>query len=138
MTAVKAPFSATDLEKWKKILLKRKAEISQDIKDLLHDAIDTDPAKAAPTHQADNGSDLDLQEMSLEQVGNEEQILWQIERALRKIDLSSPLPYGVCEHTQKPIPKSRLTLLPWTPVSIEGAEYMEQNGLSLQDMVLED
>ena len=138
MTAIKAPISGADLEKFHNILLTRRAEITQDIKDLLHDAIDTDTGKAAPTHQADNGSDLDLQEMSLEQVGNEETLLWQIERALRKIKTSSPLPYGLCEHTQKPIPKNRLNLLPWTPISIEGAEYMEQNGLTLQDMVIED
>ncbi|MDA3963865.1 MAG: hypothetical protein PF961_24000 [Planctomycetota bacterium] len=135
---VKSPFTAAEQKKWRAILIEKRREITADIKDLVKDAMDAEDGHVAPTHQADRGSDVDFQEMSLGMVGNEEEILWQIDRALRKIDTKEPLPYGLCEHTQEPIPKTRLSLLPWTPISIEGANHMEQEGMTLYDIVLED
>lgn len=135
---VKSPFTAADLKKWRQLLLKKRLEITSDIKDLVKDAMAAEDGHVAPTHQADRGSDVDFQEMSLGMIGNEEEILWQIDRAIRKIDTKEPLPFGLCEHTMQPIPKTRLKLLPWTPISIEGATYMEQEGLTLYDVVLDD
>ena len=57
---------------------------------------------------------------------------------LRKIDDVMPLPFGLCEYTRQGIQKSRLELLPWTPLSIEGAQYMEENRLTLEDMLIDD
>ena len=72
-----------------------------------------------PQHQTDRGSDADYQDTNLRLAENEKVILWQIDRALEDRHRRS-LSYGLCEHTQKSIPKNRLTLLPWTPLSIEG------------------
>lgn len=135
---VKSPFTAAEQKKWRAILLAKRQEITDDIRDLVKDAMDAEDGHVAPTHQADRGSDVDFQEMSLSMVGNEEEILWQIDRALRKIDKGEPLPFGLCEHTQTPIPKSRLNLLPWTPISIEGANHMEETGQTLYDVVMDD
>lgn len=134
-TSLKSPFTAAELDKWKKLLIQRRQEISQDINGLLRDAMEADEGNMAPTHQADRGSDVDLQDISLDMVGNEEEILWQIDRALEKLASAEPVPFGLCEYTRKPIQKTRLKLLPWTPLSIDGATYMEENGLSLQDMI---
>ncbi|TVR44972.1 MAG: hypothetical protein EA402_05410 [Planctomycetota bacterium] len=99
--------------------------------------MDMEEGHLAPTHQADRGSDADFQDTNLRLAENEKVLLWQINRAIKKIDSGEPVPYGLCEHTLKAIPKNRLSLLPWTPLSIEGAEYMEENDLQLQDMLID-
>ncbi len=81
--SVKSPFTAAELKKWRALLLHRRLEISQDISDLIKDAMEAEDGHIAPTHQADRGSGVDFQEFSLDMVGNEEEILWQIDRALR-------------------------------------------------------
>lgn len=134
----KSPFSKEELKKWRALLVQKRAEITQDIKDLVKDAMDAEDGHHAPTHAADRGSDVDFQEMTLGMVGNEEELLWQIDRAIEKIDTAKPAPFGICEYSKQPIPKTRLKLLPWTPISIEGATYMEQNKLSLEDLLSED
>ena len=137
-TKVKSPFTKAELAKWRDLLLDKSHALSEDIQDLVRDAMDGEDGHTQPTHQADRGSDADFQELNLSMLDGEETILWQVKRAIMKIDKGSPLPFGLCEHTQKPIPKSRLNLLPWTPLSIEGAEYMEEEGLTLQDMIIPD
>jgi DnaK suppressor protein len=48
--------------------------------------------------------------------------LLEIESALARIERGS---YGVCEETDEPIEIERLRALPWTRLSIEGAEIRE-------------
>jgi RNA polymerase-binding transcription factor DksA len=135
---LECPIAQDELEKWHAVLLTKRQEITEEINGLIRDAIDVEDGHTTPTHNADRGSDADMQDISLGMVGNEEELLWQIDRALVKIEKSEPLPFGLCEHTQKPIPKKRLQLLPWTPLSVEAANYMDENGLTLTDMIIED
>ncbi len=48
--------------------------------------------------------------------------LMEIEMALARIESGS---YGVCEETEEPIEVDRLLAIPWTRLSIEGAEIRE-------------
>jgi len=48
--------------------------------------------------------------------------LYEIEIALAKIDNGQ---FGVCEETLEPIEESRLLAIPWTRLSVEGAEIRE-------------
>ncbi len=48
--------------------------------------------------------------------------LLEIEAALGRIESGA---YGVCEETEEPIEKERLLAIPWTRLSIEGAEIRE-------------
>jgi DnaK suppressor protein len=48
--------------------------------------------------------------------------LLEIEFALARMEQGS---YGICEETDEPIEVERLRALPWTRVSIEGAEIRE-------------
>ena len=50
-----------------------------------------------------------------------EQLL-EIEMALARIESGR---FGVCEETEEPIEEERLRALPWTRLSIEGAEIRE-------------
>ncbi|HEX3132322.1 MAG TPA: hypothetical protein VHX44_01935 [Planctomycetota bacterium] len=134
----KCPFPSDELVKWRQILLAKRHEVTDDIAGLVKDAMDAEDGHTTPNHIAERGSDADLQDLSLGVAGEEKDVVWQIDRALRKIDASRPIPFGLCEHTKEPIPKTRLQLIPWTPLSIEGATHMEQQSLTLEDLLIED
>lgn len=134
---VPSPFSKDELGEWRKVLLGHRAEISQDIHHLEQGAMEAEDGHTTPNHIAERGSDAEMQDMSLGLAGEEQVLLWQIDRALRKIESGSPLPFGLCEHTKQAIPKTRLQLIPWTPVSIEGMNYVEENGLTLEDVLVD-
>lgn len=53
-------------------------------------------------------------------------LLVDIEHALKKIEDGT---FGFCEETSDPIENERLSLLPWTRLSIEGAELRESNSV---------
>ena len=46
----------------------------------------------------------------------------EIEFALARIEQGT---YGICEETEEPIEVERLLAIPWTRLSIEGAEIRE-------------
>lgn len=48
--------------------------------------------------------------------------LLEIEMALMRIERGS---FGICEETEEPIERERLLAIPWTRLSIEGAEIRE-------------
>lgn len=51
--------------------------------------------------------------------------LMEIESALGRIEKGL---YGICEETEEPIEAERLLAIPWTRLSIEGAEIRESLG----------
>lgn len=134
----KCPFPADELKKWRQILIEKRTSISGDISDLVKDAMEAEDGHTTPNHIAERGSDADLQDLSLGVAGDEKELIWQIDRALRKIDEGKPMPFGLCEFNKSIISKSRLQLIPWTALSIEGAAQMERDGLSLEDLLLDD
>jgi RNA polymerase-binding transcription factor DksA len=133
-----SPFDRHQLREWRGLLIDKRSEITNDIAGLVKDAMEAEDGHTTPNHIAERGSDADLQEFSLGMAGEEKVELWLIDRALRKIDEQLPVPFGLCEYTKQGIQKSRLELLPWTPLSIEGAQYMEENRLTLEDMLIDD
>jgi len=48
--------------------------------------------------------------------------LFEIDQALARIENGT---YGICEETEEPIEAERLFAVPWTRLSIEGAEIQE-------------
>jgi RNA polymerase-binding transcription factor DksA len=138
LTGLTSPFDRQQIKEWRAILIAKRHEITNDIDGLVKDAMEAEDGHTTPNHIAERGSDADLQEFSLAMAGEEKLELWLVDRALRKIDDRLPIPFGLCEYTKKGIQKSRLELLPWTPLSIEGAQYMEENHLTLEDMLIDD
>jgi DnaK suppressor protein len=49
--------------------------------------------------------------------------LLEVEVALAKIEAGN---YGICEETEEPIEEQRLLAIPWTRLSVEGAEIRDQ------------
>lgn len=52
--------------------------------------------------------------------------LLEIESALARIEKGT---FGICEETEEPIERERLLAIPWTRLSIEGAEIREESAL---------
>jgi RNA polymerase-binding transcription factor DksA len=134
---LRSPFGTEELGRWRAVLAHKRAEITDDIAALEKDAMEAEDGHTTPQHSAERGSDADIQDVSLNLAGQEKELLWQIDRALRKIDHADPLPYGICEYTKQPIAKGRLENMPWTPLSIEGATHLESSGLLIEDLLME-
>ncbi|MGX7680394.1 TraR/DksA family transcriptional regulator [Jatrophihabitans sp. DSM 45814] len=66
--------------------------------------------------QADAGSKTFEREQEQSIVANRHDLIAQIERAIRRIDLGT---YGLCENCGRPIPKARLQALPMATLDAE-------------------
>lgn len=83
-------------------------------------------ASAFGMHQADAGSDAYDRDFALSLLSKEQDALYEIEEALKRIDAGT---YGICEMSNKPIPQARLEALPFARYTIEcQAEYEREVG----------
>ena len=74
-------------------------------------------------HQADQGTDDFDRTISLEVSGKELDLLWQVERALEKIEEGT---YGVCDVTGEDIPAARLKAVPYATMTVQAQEQHEK------------
>jgi RNA polymerase-binding transcription factor DksA len=133
-----SPFSAAELGDWRAQLVARRRTLGSDIESLQDDAQPTERVSISSNHLAEGASDAQEQDLSVIAADSEKDLLWQIDRALRKIDTGKPIPFGLCEHTRQPIRRERLELMPWTPFSAEAAEHAERHGLTADDLLLDE
>jgi RNA polymerase-binding protein DksA len=83
-------------------------------------------ASAFGMHQADAGSDAYDRDFALSLLSKEQDALYEIDEALKRIDNGT---YGTCEMSGKPIPQARLEALPFARFTIEcQAEYEREVG----------
>jgi RNA polymerase-binding transcription factor DksA len=83
-------------------------------------------ASAFGMHQADAGSDAYDRDFALSLLSKEQDALYEIDEALKRIDNGN---YGICEMSGKPIPQARLEALPFARFTIEcQAEYEREVG----------
>jgi RNA polymerase-binding transcription factor DksA len=75
-------------------------------------------------HMADAGTDTFDRDFALSLVSNEQEALSEIEAAIKRIHAGT---YGICEITQKPIPKERLLAVPFTRYSAEAKKEVERH-----------
>lgn len=68
------------------------------------------------------------QEQSL--LVNEQALLAEVERALKRIDQGT---YGKCTNCGQPIPEKRLEALPWASRDVKCEEQLEQRNLSITE-----
>lgn len=72
--------------------------------------------------EADQSSSLMIENQRLSFQHNMRILLLEIESALMRIQKGN---YGICEETEEPIEEERLMAIPWTRLSVEGAEIRE-------------
>jgi DnaK suppressor protein len=92
-------------------------------KDNLRQRAEGSEASAFGMHQADAGSDAYDRDFALSLLSQEQDALYEIEEALKRIELGS---YGVCEMSGKPIAHARLEALPFARCTVECQSQLEK------------
>jgi len=96
--------------------------------DTLRSRAEGSEASAFGMHQADAGSDAYDRDFALSLLSQEQDALYEIDQALKRIDLGT---YGICEMSGKPIPHARLEAIPFARFTVECQSQLEkQNKMS--------
>jgi RNA polymerase-binding transcription factor DksA len=96
--------------------------------DTLRSRAEGSEASAFGMHQADAGSDAYDRDFALSLLSQEQDALYEIDQALKRIELGT---YGVCEMSGKPIPHARLEAIPFARFTVECQSQLEkQNQMS--------
>jgi RNA polymerase-binding transcription factor DksA len=80
-------------------------------------------ASAFGMHQADAGSDAYDRDFALSLLSQEQDALYEIDEALKRIELGT---YGKCEMSGKPIPRARLEAIPFARFTVECQSRLEK------------
>src|SRR5215470_4785670 len=80
-------------------------------------------ASAFGMHQADAGSDAYDRDFALSLLSQEQDALYEIDAALKRIELGT---YGKCEMSGKPIPRARLEAIPFARFTVECQSQLEK------------
>lgn len=109
------------LKKYKALLLKERETIGGGISHITEESLKTSQRDASGDlsgysyHMADMASDNYEREFSLGRASDEQDLLYAIDEALKRIDDGT---YGSCPQCGKQIPKKRLDALPHTEMCI--------------------
>src|SRR5205807_693151 len=96
--------------------------------DTLRSRAEGSEASACGMHQADAGSDAYDRDFALSLLSQEQDALYEIDQALKRIELGT---YGTCEMSGKPIPHARLEAIPFARFTVECQSQLEkQNKMS--------
>jgi DnaK suppressor protein len=91
--------------------------------DTLRSRAEGSEASAFGMHQADAGSDAYDRDFALSLLSQEQDALYEIDQALKRIELGS---YGTCEMSGKPIPRARLEAIPFARFTVECQSQLEK------------
>jgi len=75
-------------------------------------------------HMADAGTDNFDREFALSLVSNEQEALYEIEEALKRLDQNT---YGICDNCEKPILKARLEAVPFARLCVNCQSTIEKD-----------
>ena len=118
-------------EKYRKILLEEKEKILKQINNLSEGTLNASQRDSSgdlsgySMHMADVGTDNFQRELALGLVSNEQQVLYGIDEALKRIEEGS---YGKCGECGGRIKDSRLKALPFATMCISCKEKEEARG----------
>jgi len=91
--------------------------------DSLRSRAENNEASAVGQHQADAGSDAYEKDFALSLLSQEQDALYEIEEALKRIEVGT---YGVCEMSNKHIPHARLEAIPFARFTVECQQQLEK------------
>jgi len=126
---LKKKFNKKDLIYFKKLILKRKEEILDEIRHISEDTLKKSQKDASGDisgytyHMADVATDAYDREFSLGLASNEQKILYELDDALKRIDEGT---FGICEECKSPITKTRLKALVYTRLCVKCQEKKER------------
>jgi DnaK suppressor protein len=91
--------------------------------DTLRSRAEGSEASAFGMHQADAGSDAYDRDFALSLLSQEQDALYEIDQALKRIELGT---YGVCEMSGKQIPHTRLEAIPFARFTVQCQAQLEK------------
>ena len=112
----------------RQLLITERVKLAEEIKNIAHDA-STSPRDASgdlsayTVHLADMAADTYDRELSMNIVSSEQEILYQIDDAFKRLDDGS---YGICQQCTHPIAMSRLKAVPYASMCIACQRAKEQ------------
>jgi DnaK suppressor protein len=92
-------------------------------RDTLRSRAEGSEASAFGMHQADAGSDAYDRGFALSLLSQEQDALYEIEEALKRVDAGT---YGICAMSGKPIPHARLEAIPFARFTVECQTQIEK------------
>ncbi len=126
---MKKKFNKKELEYFKKLILKMKEKMLDDIKHISEDTLKKSQKDAAGDisgytyHMADVATDTYDREFSLGLASNERQSLYELDEAIKKIEEGT---FGICEECKSLITKTRLKVVPFTRLCVKCQEKKEK------------
>jgi DnaK suppressor protein len=112
--------SASFIQKQRQRLLDLRDDLVDAMSGMTRDTIRNAPegseASGSGMHQGDAGSDAYDRDFALSVLAKEQDALYEIEQALRRIDKGS---YGICEMSSRKIPQTRLEAIPFARLTVE-------------------
>jgi RNA polymerase-binding protein DksA len=128
MPKAKSPFNKKELDRFRQILIKKRAELAGDVYTMETEALRGESGSLSnmPQHLAEQGSEAYDQSLSLDLAAADRKLIREIDDALKRIEENT---FGICERTGQPISLERLEELPWARLSIEAARELERQHL---------
>ena len=126
---MKKKLTKKELTEFRKLILKRKDEIDDEIKHISDDTLKKSQKDASGDisgytyHMADVATDNYDREFSLGLASNDRQSLYELEDALKRIEDGT---FGVCEHCRLVITKIRLKAVPQARLCVKCQEKREK------------
>ena len=126
---MKKKFNKKELAVFKKLILKRKEEILEDIKHISEDTLKKSQKEAAGDisgytyHMADVATDTYDREFSLGLVSNDQKSLYELDDALKRIEEGT---FGICEECKSLITKTRLKAVPYARLCVKCQQKKEK------------
>ena len=118
------------LKQFRQALLVERAKFAGEIRAIVKEA-SKNPREASgdlsayTVHLADMSADTYERELSMNIASSEQEVLYQIDDALKRFDEGT---YGTCQQCSKPINLSRLKAVPYTSLCISCQRAKEQTG----------
>ena len=120
--------SHAQLKRFRQLLITERAKLASEIKSIAEEASKS-PREASgdlsayTLHMADMAADTYERELSMNIVSSEQELLYQIDDALKRLDDGS---YGVCAQCNTPITMSRLKAVPYASMCVACQRTKEQ------------
>jgi RNA polymerase-binding transcription factor DksA len=122
--------SKEDAAKFRKLLLDLRDHLIDGVSFLASDNLKRSHRDASgelsgySLHMADAGTDNFDREFALSLVSNEQEALYEIEEALKRLDQNT---YGICGNCEKPIMKARLEAVPFARLCVNCQSTVEKD-----------
>jgi DnaK suppressor protein len=112
--------TAKEVREFKDLLLTLRERVSGEYRDLSRDNLE---ANQRDPSLSDQGTDTFDREMELNMMGSEQEVIFEIDAALRRIEKGT---YGICELTNVPINFERLQALPYVRYTVRAQSELEK------------